>query len=129
MYRLTNKRFSPFIACDAGVRIYSFDDLYGYEVNDADHSIEQVLGKPSSMGIFAAPAIGLSLRTTNNSYLELKAGYSFAPALSGKRGEAEYDAYDFHFIHTASCEPLKMSAPFVSLGFTHTFKWGGKWGK
>lgn len=129
VYRLTNRRFSPFVACDAGVRIYSFDDLYGYEVNDADHSIEQVLGKPSSMGLFAAPALGLSLRTTNNSYLELKAGYSFAPALSGKRGEAEYDAYNFHFIHTASCEPLKMSAPFVSLGFTHTFKWGGKWGK
>ena len=128
-YRLTDRRFSPFVACDAGVRIYSINDLYGYDAADDNSTIEYVLGKPSSMGFFAAPAIGLSLRTTNNSYLELKAGYSFAPGISGKKGEAEYDTNSFHFIHAASCKPLKMSAPFISLGFTHTFKWGEKWGK
>ena len=127
-YRLTDRRLSPIVACDAGMRIYSYDDFYGYSTEEG--SVEQVLGKPSSIGLFVSPSIGLSLRTTNNSYLELKAGYSLAPGISGKRNEMEYTtSNNLHFIHTASSKPLKMSAPFITLGFTHTFNWGSKWWK
>lgn len=133
-YRLNDKRFSPFVSCDAGLRFYSYsngDTFYGdFYTDNYESTLEYVLGKPKSVAAFLAPSIGVSLRTTNNSYLELKAGYALAPGISGKRGEKEYDTIsNLHFIHAASCKPMKMSAPFISLGFTHTFKWGSKWRK
>lgn len=113
-YRLTNKRFSPFVACDAGMRFYSYvDGLYEGEPEEIEET---------TTGVFAAPALGLSLRTTNNSYLELKAGYTFAPELPGKKGES----ISGNITHISSCKPYKMSAPFITLGFTHTFKAGSK---
>lgn len=90
--------------------------------------IEQILGKPASAGIFVSPSIGMSLRTTNNSYLELKAGYSIAPNILGKEYEGEFDIHGRNY-YKASCQSVKMSAPFVTLGYTHTFRWGSKWGK
>ncbi len=123
LYRIINKRFSPFVSMDAGLRFYSMDYFYGEYAasDDYESTIEYVLGKPSNIVFFAAPAVGLSLRTTKNSYLELKAGYSVAPGIPEKSGVAEYDGSRFHFVHEASRKSLSMSAPFVTFGYTHTF--------
>lgn len=110
LYRLTNKRLSPFVACDAGIRFYVWKEAY----------VSDLLDKPSSMGFFAAPAAGLSLRTTSNSYLELKAGYSLVSKISAMEGEGVVN-YGKDHLEKVSCESLKMSAPFITLGFTHTF--------
>lgn len=91
VYRLTDKRLSPIAACDGGMRFYSFDDIYGYR--DDEGSVERVLGTPSSVGFYVSPSVGISMRTTNNSYLELKAGYSIAPNILGKEGEIEYNFF------------------------------------
>lgn len=117
-YRLNDKRLSPFASCDAGMRIYSFDEFFYTE--------DALIDNPSSVAPFVSPAIGLSLRTTNNSYIELKAGYSFAKNVFGETKEGTYENGNYQFEYTASCKPMKMSAPFVTLGFTHTFKWGEK---
>lgn len=116
VYRLNNKRFSPFVTCDSGMRFYSTVDYY----TSGECEVPS-----SSTGIFVAPAVGLSLRTTNNSYLELKAGYSLASGV--KVNGAEYDSGQTHY--QVDSYTLKMSAPFISLGFTHTFSWGENWGK
>ena len=95
-YNLTSKRFSPFVACDAGMRTYSYYDY---------------ISRPKSTDFYVAPSIGLSIRTTNNSYLDLKVGYSLASK------EVIDDAI------------VSGSAPFISLGFRHTFGWGSNWFK
>lgn len=119
-YNLTEKRFSPFIACDAGVHMYNYE----YDFEDFKEA-EDFLGNPAALGFYIEPAVGLSIRTTNNSYLDLKAGYSFAPEVSGKNkieyGENTYTA--------GSRAGFKTSAPFVSIGIRHTFGWGSKWFK
>lgn len=111
LYRLTNRRLSPFVACDAGIRFYTLDDYDFYWRNND----REILGEQKEKSFFIAPAVGLSLRTTNNSYLELKAGYSLTPKYS-KNGEVKYDDYT-----SKASLNLKMSAPFITLGFTHTF--------
>lgn len=100
-YNLTSKRFSPFIACDAGMHINRYYDD----------------SKPKSTDFYVDPSIGLSIRTTNNSYLDLKVGYSLTTV----------DVTDEYF--TESEKSVNGSAPFISLGFRHTFGWGSKWFK
>lgn len=119
LYRLTNRRLSPFVACDAGIRFYTLDDYDLYYSN----SDREILGEQKEKSFFATPAIGLSLRTTNNSYLELKAGYSLTPKYS-RNGEVKHDRESEHYYYNYTSKAslkLKMSAPFVTLGFTHTF--------
>lgn len=114
-YRLNNKRFSPTLSCDAGWRIY--DDL------SDEYKYSEGIPSPDRNGLYASPAIGISLRTTNNSYLELKVGYTFAKEVLGQKGYAEQGSrYDGtkRYIYYA-CQPAKISAAFVTLGFTHTF--------
>lgn len=108
-YRLTEKRLSPFATIDVGARLYSMDS---YNLSSSHAEL------PDDMGYFAAPAIGLSLRTTNNSYLELKGGFLMSTRM-GNKGYTDEGIY-------YSCRSVSLSAPFVSLGFTHTF---GKRGK
>ena len=103
-YNLTSKRFSPFIACDAGMHMYSYYDY---------------ISKPKSTGFYVDPSIGLSIRTTNNSYLDLKVGYSLTTV----------DVTDDDMYFTESENSVSGSAPFISLGFRHTFGWGSKWFK
>lgn len=102
-YNLTSKRFSPFIACDAGMHINRYYDD----------------SKPKSTDFYVDPSIGLSIRTTNNSYLDLKVGYSLTTV--------DVTNYDMYF--TESENSVSGSAPFISLGFRHTFGWGSKWFK
>lgn len=130
-YRITDSKLSPFASCDAGFRFYSYTDgetniygdMGGEPVNPGDFCYN--IGEPSKVAFYVAPAIGLSLRTTNNSYIELKVGYSMAPNILGKSGEYSFEsAYNQDFTRTYSCSKIKMSYPFVSIGYTHTFKWG-----
>lgn len=135
-YRFTDKRFSPFVACDLGVRYTSgLQNLFGenwlFDENERvinreekiAGSLTQLLGKPWSFNVFATPTIGISLRTTNNSYWELKAGYTLSPYAMGVRKSTDYTFKNEQITHIAACRPIKMSAPFVSLAFTHTFRY------
>ena len=120
VYRMFDKRFSPIVSCDAGMRFYSFDEkVYGQDMINSWGNIpmSEIFGDPESNGFFIAPAIGISLRTTNNSYIELKGGYSFAKNILGGKTHIEKQGHDVY----ASCKPIKASVPFISIGFTHTF--------
>lgn len=115
-YRLLDTRLSPIGTIDFGMRKYEWDgdcdEPYGYELNDD-------LKGPST-SLFISPAIGASLRTTNNSYLELKVGYNIASNLKAqKAGDFEKDVY-------YSTKSKSMSYGFISIGFTHTFGERGK---
>lgn len=114
-YRLLDTRLSPIGTIDFGMRKYEWDgdcEPYGYELNDD-------LKGPST-SLFISPAIGASLRTTNNSYLELKVGYNIASNLKAqKSGDFEKNVY-------YSTKSKSMSYGFISIGFTHTFGERGK---
>ena len=109
-YRLLDKRLSPIGTIDIGMRKYKWNDEYepyGYE-------LKEYLKAPGS-SFFVAPAIGASLRTTKNSYLELKVGYNIASNLKAQKyGDFEKDVY-------YSTKSKSMSYGFISIGFTHTF--------
>lgn len=109
-YRLLDKRLSPIGTIDLGMRKYKWNDEYepyGYE-------LKEYLKAPGS-SFFVAPAIGASLRTTKNSYLELKVGYNIASNLKAQKwGDFEEGVY-------YSTKSKSMSYGFISIGFTHTF--------
>ncbi|WP_278799083.1 hypothetical protein [Leyella stercorea] len=109
-YQLLDKRLSPIGTIDLGMRKYKWNDEYepyGYE-------LKEYLKAPGS-SFFVAPAIGASLRTTKNSYLELKVGYNIASNLKAQKyGDFEKDVY-------YSTKSKSMSYGFISIGFTHTF--------
>lgn len=108
-YRLTERRFSPMATMDIGVRKYNIDeDFYGYKEN-----LYEVLGFPST-SLYVAPAIGVSIRTTKNSYFEFKLGYNIGSNVKAKKvADFENDVY-------ASTPSKNMSYGFFSIGFTHT---------
>ena len=108
-YRLTDRRFSPMATMDIGVRKYNIDeDFYGYKEN-----LYEVLGFPST-SLYVAPAIGVSIRTTKNSYFEFKLGYNIGSNVKAKKvADFENDVY-------ASTPSKNMSYGFFYIGFTHT---------
>ncbi len=108
-YRLTDRRFSPMATMDIGVRKYNIDeDFYGYQEN-----LYEVLGFPST-SLYVAPAIGVSIRTTKNSYFEFKLGYNISSNVKAKKvADFENDVY-------VSTPSKNMSYRFFSIGFTHT---------
>lgn len=116
-YRLLDTRLSPIGTIDIGMRKYKWGDEeyepYGYELSG------EYLKAPST-SFFVAPAIGASLRTTNNSYLELKVGYNISSNLKAQKwGDFENGVY-------YSTKSKSMSYGFISVGFTHTFGERGK---
>lgn len=113
VYRITDRRFSPFVSVDAGVGLYSFDEamIQGYD---------DMFDEPSKIRPYVSPAIGLSIRTTKNSYIEIKGGYTF---VTGVKAQKSYNAEQDTYVSTAG---KSLCRPFVTLGFTHTF---GKRGK
>lgn len=115
-YRLLDTRLSPIGTIDFGMRKYEWEDgdcePYGYKLNDDI--------KGPSTSLFISPAIGASLRTTNNSYLELKVGYNIASNLKAQK------AVDFEKDVYYSTKSKSMSYGFISIGFTHTFGERGK---
>lgn len=108
-YRLTDRRFSPMATMDIGVRKYNIDeDFYGYQEN-----LYEVLGFPST-SLYVAPAIGVSIHTTKNSYFEFKLGYNISSNVKAKKvADFENDVY-------VSTPSKNMSYGFFSIGFTHT---------
>ena len=118
-YRLSSKRFSPTVSCDVGWRIYreELEDEYEHSYSSYSSNIPS----PDKNGLYASPAIGVSLRTTNNSYLELKAGYTFAKEVLGQKGVVEKIYNENKYYTYYACQPTSVSAAFVTLGFTHTF--------
>ena len=112
-YRLLDKRLSPIGTIDLGMRKYKWEgdedepEPYGYK-------LREYLKAPNT-SFFVAPAIGASLRTTKNSYLELKVGYNIASNLKAQKwGDFEKQVY-------YSTKSKSMSYGFISIGFTHTF--------
>lgn len=112
-YRLNDNKLSPLASLDLGCRLYADYSYFGGDI--------EVLCPKSSF--FVTPAIGASLRTTNNSYLTLKVGYELASAFKEQTvvmywPQAYHDEYVFKKNST--------SGLFLSLGWTHTFKLGSK---
>ncbi len=103
-YRLNDKKLSPFASIDLGWRFRSmeneFNDFNGDEIRTTD--------------FYITPAVGLSLRTTNNSYMEVKLGYEISPKIDGEKREYDGDIYGY--------DDMKMSGIQLSIGWTHTFK-------
>lgn len=95
-YRLNDKRLAPFASVDFGLNSYQWDD---------DNSF--VLKKSS---FFITPSVGLSLRTTNNSYFNIKAGYEIGGKVKAK------NTNDYIYI-----KDLNNSGIAISIGWTHTF--------
>lgn len=115
-YRLTDKKLSPFASVDLGIRKYSWDsstERY-YPVDQINEEETEI---PTS-GLFITPAVGLSLRTTNNSYLELRLGYSLSKGLEEKEAvkNLRYGGSE-----KLTVEKSSMSGMYLSIGWTHTF--------
>ncbi len=113
-YRLNDKRFSPFASLDMGLRFRVADsDIY-------DRANEVIYGwynkneweKSSTTHFYVAPAVGFSLRTTNNSYFEMKVGYEFSK-LGSKKFENDYKTINY--------DAIDMSGLSIGIGWTHTF--------
>lgn len=129
-YRLNDNRFSPIISVDLGYRTLSLDDdldfydfvRYGTKQTDESWDEDYEYSKSS---LFVNPAIGFSLRTTNNSYFEMKVGYALYGKIDGKRVEDDYHtsgyAGDYHRYTLYEQKESKLSGPFITIGWTHTF--------
>lgn len=109
-YRLTDKRLSPIASVDAGIRKYG--ETYapnGYICYNTNETLE-----PNKTSFFVAPSMGLSMRTTKNSYIELKVGYNIASKLKAIK-VADYERNTYYSTHSKN-----LSYGFISIGFTHT---------
>lgn len=118
-YRLTDSKFSPFVSADLGMRLYgTLDADYVYwNLNTfCDKDV-----KPKKSGFFLTPAVGVSFRTTNNSYLEARLGYEISGKLSAQEG-----TYADGSERTVEYDAVRMSGLFFSVGWTHTFKLGSR---
>lgn len=100
-YRFNDNRIAPFVAARGGFKIHSITADY---VKDLDRSVED----PTKTGFFVTPVIGLSWRSTTNSYIDLSLGYEFESGLSERKGEREHKA-------------ISLSGPSIKIGYTHTF--------
>lgn len=130
-WRFLDYRISPIVSCDLGVKWMANYNYYNlglgvYEVGD---ELAELTDDYSYSGFYFTPSVGVSLRTTNNFYLEAKVGYSCTAAIKEKSETVNsiYDGYETDF--DVSLPKRKMSSLFFSIGFTHTFRLGSNWGK
>jgi len=126
LYRVTDAKFSPFASVDLGMRFYSeWDWRDGSFPSATDRfEFERDPEKPRSSGILIAPAIGGSLRTTNNSYFEFKIGYARTNALRENVGQRHISNRYNSYNETITFHRKGLSGLFVSLGYRHTLKLG-----
>ena len=121
-YRMNDNRFAPIVGLDVGYRIISLfdpEDYYEYIKHysryipsaDVDYDINK-------SSLFFNPSIGFSLRSTNNSYFEMKLGYSFYGKIDGRSLE-DYDSFGQHFVFEQ--KDSNLSGLFITMGWTHTF--------
>ena len=95
-YRLTDRRFSPLASCDLGFRFLDKAGIFSEK------------GDCSTTRLYVAPAVGLSVRSSRNSYIDLKVGYDMSSKFSATINDCKY-------------ESGPQSCPFIQLGFTRTF--------
>lgn len=129
-YRLNDKRFSPIVGIDLGYRTISFDDdldwyeYLRYETKQTDESWDDKY-EFSKSSLFVNPSVGFSLRTTNNSYFEMKVGYALYGKIVGKSAENDYHTSgyggDYHRYTNCEQKDSKLSGLYMSIGWTHTF--------
>lgn len=81
----------------------------------------------SGNGIFCRPAIGISWRTTNNSYLEARVGYEITNGYNkidkviNQSGNLNgYQSNHFESIHIKK-DGCNLSGLYVSIGWKRTF--------
>ena len=89
-YRKNDNLWSPFVACDLGF----FSNSYTTGMRD----------DASKTGLFLTPTVGLSLRSSINSYVDFRLGYEIAPSV----GETQYE------------ESMRMSGITLRVNFTRT---------
>lgn len=118
-YRLTTRKFSPIVNLDLGFRKH--DGIPEFHIAGVGEGIEG-----TSLGFFARPSVGMSWRTTNNSYLSLSVGYEFGSGFGSvdktidRVGSIGYNKYESVKIKSPS---LSMNNIFIGLTWKHTFKW------
>lgn len=137
-YAFSTKKFAPFVSCDLGLNMYSYnstaDDRFyehsyswGYGENGYGEEIRKALyDKVKKSGLFVSPAIGASLRLTNNSYLKFRIGYQLTSG--GCKHELSENELKGHY-KEYSIKCMQYSQPYINIGFTHTFSWGENWFK
>lgn len=106
-YRLNDNKCSPFASLDLGLRKYSFDkddDVWEGTISSDNLDI------PKS-GLYLSPAVGLSVRTANNTTLDMNVGYT----LTGG-ADKQIDNWDREIISSSNWGGI-----FFNIGFTHTF--------
>ena len=126
-YRISNARLSPFISADFGLRKNNYDGIgSAYDFVSVNNGVIKIDAPTSTY--FIAPALGFSLRTSNNSYLELKVGYDYTPSIKEQDFEGDIISggtgssigrWETHY------DKSNLSSFYVSIGFTHTLKWFG----
>lgn len=116
-YRFTTKRFSPYVALDLGLRAPMDNDEYS--VSGFSENFDSYCS-----GFFARPAVGISWRCTNNSYLQLHIDYELSNSgnksynvTENKRG---YHGGSYESIHY-KCDGGKFSAFSVGITWKRTF--------
>lgn len=122
-YAFSTKKFAPFVACDLGMNMYSYnpwDDTYTY----SEEEVQALSDKVKKSGLFVSPAIGASLRITNNSYLKFRVGYQLTSG-GCKHELSENELQGYHKKAEIKC--IQYSQPYINIGFTHTFSWGENW--
>ena len=134
-WRFLDYRISPIVSCDLGVRWLANDNIYNcpYSIRDLEvdalTAMADEIDSQSYSGFYFSPAVGFSLRTANNLYLEAKIGYSFSSAIKEKSGSAAGRGRFYEYECSYTTPKRKLSAPFFSIGLTHTFRLGSGWGK
>ncbi|MCD8304650.1 MAG: hypothetical protein LUC86_07495 [Prevotellaceae bacterium] len=114
-YRVFDKRHSPLVACDLGVFFLSDCSAGGW-------SFDTVNERFHKNGVYVTPSVGYSLRTTTNSLLVIKVGYSVSSSATYKN--VVEDKYS-----KTTYGKLPLTALYASVGYTHTFQWGQNWRK
>lgn len=135
-YAFSTKKFAPFVSCDLGLNMYSYsstadDRDYAYTHfwgnSDGEEVVVKALyDKVKKSGLFVSPAIGASLRLTNNSYLKFRIGYQLTSG--GCKHELSENELSVHY-KKAEIKCIQYSQPYINIGFTHTFSWGENWFK
>jgi len=121
-YRLNDNRFSPIASVDLGYRTLSHNNEVYRSIrmrtnqNREEYDEDYEYNKSS---LFVNPAIGFSLRTTNNSYFEMKLGYALYGKIDGK--SVEYHNTSYHRYTLYEQKESKLSGAFLTIGWTHTF--------
>lgn len=119
-YRLSDRKFSPIGSIDIGYTKAITDDTP--YINNELYNDDKYEYKPN--GIFIRPAVGVSLRMGSNSYLQLLAGYNFAPGIpknaikKNRSGSYYHNHYESYRI---KADGASTSSFYLSLSYKHTF--------